>query len=137
MTASNRVIVGTLFNIIPDSLNSNGRTYTRECLETAIAKYNNEFVDSGKAFGQLFEADTSATVNLEKVSHRIKHLQVEDHAVTVLAELLPTPMGIIADGLLINPPTFTMRALGNVDENKIVSNLQIISIDIGRPKDAS
>ena len=50
--------------------NRNGRVYPMEVLSKEVEKYNKNFVQQNRAFGELGHPD-GPTVNLERVSHRI------------------------------------------------------------------
>ena len=53
--------------------NRNGRVYEKEILEKEVSRYNAEFINKKRAFGELGHPD-SPTVNLERVSHMITTL---------------------------------------------------------------
>ena len=54
-----------------DVKNRNGRIYPKEILQKEVARYNREFINKSRAFGELGHPD-GPTVNLERVSHMIK-----------------------------------------------------------------
>ena len=56
-----------------DLKNRNGRVYPKEVLENEVARYNREFINKKRAFGELGHPD-GPTVNLERVSHMITKL---------------------------------------------------------------
>ena len=53
--------------------NRNGRVYPKEILEQEVNRYNKEFIQKKRAFGELGHPD-GPTVNLERVSHMIQSL---------------------------------------------------------------
>ena len=57
-----------------DIKNRNGRVYPKEIMIKEVNRYNKEFVEKKRAFGELGHPD-GPTVNLERVSHMIKNLQ--------------------------------------------------------------
>ena len=57
--------------------NRNGRYYPINTLEREVNKYNESFVKSGRALGELGHPD-GPTVNLDRVSHLITSLVRED-----------------------------------------------------------
>ena len=59
-----------------DVKNKNGRIYPKEILQKEVARYNREFIQKNRAFGELGHPD-GPTVNLERVSHMIKSLTPE------------------------------------------------------------
>lgn len=79
--------------------NRNGRIYTREVLEQAVDRYNNEQVRTGRAVGELNHPE-GPSINLDKVSHRITELKWDGNNVLGRALILDTPMGKIVKGLV-------------------------------------
>lgn len=79
--------------------NRNGRIYTREVLEQAVDRYNNEQVRTGRAVGELNHPE-GPSINLDKVSHRITELKWDGNNVMGKALILDTPMGKIVKGLV-------------------------------------
>ena len=59
-----------------DMKNRNGRIYPMETLTKEVNRYNKEFVEEKRAFGELGHPD-GPTVNLERVSHMITELKPE------------------------------------------------------------
>ena len=53
--------------------NRNGRIYPKEVLDKEVTRYNKEFINKKRAFGELGHPD-GPTVNLERVSHMITKL---------------------------------------------------------------
>ena len=53
--------------------NRNGRMYPMSVLEKEVGRYNKEYVNQNRAFGELGHPD-GPTVNLERVSHMITNL---------------------------------------------------------------
>lgn len=79
--------------------NRNGRVYPRAVLESAVGRYYNEQVKTGRAVGELNHPD-GPTINLDKVSHRITDLKWDGDNVVGKALVLNTPMGKIVKGLV-------------------------------------
>lgn len=82
-----------------DSKNRNGRIYPKAIMENAVNKYVAEQVNTKRAVGELNHPE-GPTVNLDKVSHLITGLQMENNNVMGKAQILDTPMGKIVKGLL-------------------------------------
>ena len=53
--------------------NRNGRVYPFEVLEKEVDRYNKEFIDENRAYGELGHPEL--TVNLDKVSHMVTSLK--------------------------------------------------------------
>ena len=79
--------------------NRNGRMYPMATLRREVDKYNESFVKSGRALGELGHPE-GPTVNLDRVSHLITSLQEDGTNFKGRARILDTPMGNIARSLL-------------------------------------
>ena len=82
-----------------DLKNRNGRVYPYGVLEREVGRYNEQYVSSGRALGELGHPD-GPTVNLDRVSHKIVSLKAEGTNFIGKAQILNTPMGNIAKSLL-------------------------------------
>ena len=82
-----------------DICNRNGRMYPMETLMREVTRYNESFVNKGRALGELGHPD-GPTVNLDRVSHMITSLVREGRNIKGKAQLLETPMGKIAKALI-------------------------------------
>ena len=82
-----------------DVKNKNGRIYPKEILQKEVARYNREFIQKNRAFGELGHPD-GPTVNLERVSHMIKSLSPEGSNFIGEARVLDTPYGKIVKSLI-------------------------------------
>ena len=54
--------------------NRNGRMYPKQTLMREVSRYNENFVEKGRALGELGHPD-GPTVNLDRVSHKIVSVQ--------------------------------------------------------------
>ena len=79
--------------------NRNGRVYEKEILEKEVSRYNAEFINKKRAFGELGHPD-SPTVNLERVSHMITKLYPDGSNFIGEAKIMNTPYGKIVKGLI-------------------------------------
>lgn len=79
--------------------NRNGRMYPVSVLEREVNRYNENFVEKGRALGELGHPE-GPTLNLDRVSHKILSLTKEGNNFIGRAKLLETPMGKIAKSLL-------------------------------------
>ena len=82
-----------------DVKNRNGRIYPKEILQKEVARYNREFIEKKRAFGELGHPD-GPTVNLERVSHMINALYPEGSNFIGEARVLDTPYGKIVKSLI-------------------------------------
>lgn len=79
--------------------NRNGRVYQKEILEKEVARYNKEFINKKRAFGELGHPD-GPTVNLERVSHMITKLYPDGNNFIGEAKIMDTPYGKIVKGFI-------------------------------------
>tara|TARA_B100001939_G_C16937531_1_gene616776 strand:- start:368 stop:1018 length:651 start_codon:yes stop_codon:yes gene_type:complete len=82
-----------------DIANRNKRMYPMDTLRKEVQRYNETFVQKGRALGELGHPD-GPTVNLDRVSHKITSLKESGTNFIGRAKLLDTPMGNIAKSLI-------------------------------------
>ena len=82
-----------------DIKNRNGRIYPMEVLDEEVRKYNKNFIEQNRAFGELGHPD-GPTVNLERVSHMITSLKPDGKNFIGEAKIMDTPMGKIVKNLM-------------------------------------
>ena len=79
--------------------NRNGRIYPMPVLEKEVGRYNKEYVQKNRAFGELGHPD-GPTVNLERVSHMITKLYPDGKNFIGEAKVMDTPYGKIVKNLI-------------------------------------
>ena len=79
--------------------NRNGRMYKLPTLQREVAKYDENYIQKGRALGELGHPD-GPSINLDRVSHKILSLKEDGNNFIGKAKLLDTPMGRIAKDLL-------------------------------------
>ena len=82
-----------------DVKNRNGRVYPLDILRKEVTKYNKNFIQQNRAFGELGHPD-GPTVNLERVSHMITSLTPDGKNFIGEAKIMETPMGKIVKNLM-------------------------------------
>ena len=82
-----------------DIKNRNGRIYENDILAKEVNRYDKEFIQKGRAFGELGHPD-GPTVNLERVSHMVKKLYPDGDNFIGEAKIMNTPYGKIVKGLI-------------------------------------
>ena len=99
--------------------NRNGRMYPFSVLEKEVNRYNEEYVKTSRALGELGHPD-GPTVNLDRVSHRITSLRAEGNNFIGKAQILDTPMGKIASSLLGEGVKLgvSSRGMGSIDKRE-------------------
>ena len=101
-----------------DIKNRNGRMYPVNTLAKEVGRYNESFVQKGRALGELGHPE-GPTVNLDRVSHKITSLRQEGNNFIGKAQLLETPMGKIAKSLIAEGVTLgvSSRGVGSLRED--------------------
>ena len=79
--------------------NRNNRMYPFMTLQNEVAKYDENYIQKGRALGELGHPD-GPSINLDRVSHKILSLKEDGNNFIGRAKLLDTPMGGIAKNLL-------------------------------------
>jgi hypothetical protein len=97
-TGEKKFIIDGVF-MQAEQVNRNRRVYPKSVLEKAVRKYVTEYVNKGRAVGELNHPE-GPSINLDKVSHRITDLSWNGNDVIGKALILNTPMGKIVKGLL-------------------------------------
>ena len=100
-----------------DVKNRNGRVYPMEILQKEVAKYNKNFIQEKRAFGELGHPD-GPTVNLERVSHMITSLTPDGKNFIGEAKIMSTPMGEIVKNLMNEGAKLgvSSRGMGSLDQ---------------------
>lgn len=99
--------------------NRNGRMYPVETLAKEVERYNESYVKSGRALGELGHPE-GPQINLDRVSHLITNLRQEDNNFIGKAKLMDTPFGNIAKGLVSEGVKLgvSSRGMGSLKLNK-------------------
>ena len=79
--------------------NRNGRVYPFEVLNKEVERYNKEFIEQNRAYGELGHPD-GPTVNLDKVSHMVTELKPDGKNFIGEAKVMSTPMGKIVQNIM-------------------------------------
>ena len=101
-----------------ECVNRNGRMYPFSIMEREVKRYNEQYVQKGRALGELGHPD-GPTVNLDRVSHKIISLRCEGNNWIGKAQILSTPMGKIVEALLKDGVCLgvSSRGIGSLREN--------------------
>ena len=99
--------------------NRNGRMYPFSVLQKEVNRYNEEYIKTSRALGELGHPD-GPTVNLDRVSHRIVSLAEDGTNFRGNAQILDTPMGKIASSLLGEGVKLgvSSRGMGSIDKRE-------------------
>ena len=82
-----------------DIKNRNGRIYPVEVLEKEVARYNKDFINENRGYGELGHPE-GPTVNLERVSHMVTSLKRDGKNFVGEAKVMSTPMGKIVSNIM-------------------------------------
>ena len=98
-----------------ERVNRNQRVYRLPVMEREVKRYTENYINKGRALGELGHPD-GPTVNLDRVSHKIVELVQRGNDFIGKAQILPTPMGKIAESLLNSGVTLgvSSRGIGSV-----------------------
>ena len=104
--------------------NRNGRVYPKEVLQKEVKRYNEQYVQKNRAFGELGHPD-SPTINLDRVSHMIKELYEDGDNFIGKAKIMDTPYGKIVKNLLDEGATIgvSSRGMGTITSKGGVSEV--------------
>ena len=102
-----------------DIVNRNGRMYPSNVLEKEVNRYNEQYVNKGRAYGELGHP-AGPTLNLERASHMFKSLRREGNDFVGRAKIMDTPMGNIVKSLISEGASLgiSSRGMGSIKENK-------------------
>jgi hypothetical protein len=79
--------------------NRNGRVYPKSIMEREVKRYEKEYINEKRAFGELGHPD-SPSINLDRVSHMIVSLREDGNNYIGKAKILGTPYGNIVKNLI-------------------------------------
>lgn len=118
----NLFIEGTF--LVGDAVNRNNRMYKMDTLRREVDRYNEEYIKTNRALGELGHPDTPS-LNLERVSHKIVSLVEDNNTFYGRALILDTPYGQIVKNFIDNDVSIgvSSRALGSVQMTKEGYNL--------------
>jgi|TARA_B110000438_G_scaffold284064_1_gene312726 hypothetical protein len=102
-----------------DIKNKNGRVYPMEILQKEVKRYNEEFINEKRAYGELGHPE-GPTINLERASHMITALYPDGKNFIGEAKILATPMGEIVKTLMDEGAKLgvSSRGMGSLEEKK-------------------
>ncbi len=105
--------------------NRNGRVYPIETLKKEVERYDKEYIQKNRAYGELGHPQ-GPTINLERVSHMIKDLHPDGNNIMGEAKVLDTPMGTIVKNLMDEGATLgvSSRGMGSLQSKGGVDTVQ-------------
>lgn len=106
-------------------VNRNGRKYVRETVEREVKRYTEQFIDKGRALGELGHPD-GPSINLDRVCIKITELKQSGNDFIGKAKILETPMGSIAKNLIESGVQLgvSTRGMGSLKEKNGIMEVQ-------------
>ena len=97
--------------------NRNGRVYPFEVLDKEVKRYNKEFIEQNRAYGELGHPE-GPTVNLDKVSHMVTSLEPDGKNFIGEAKVMGTPMGTIVKNIMDDGGKLAVssRGMGSLEQ---------------------
>ena len=105
--------------------NRNGRKYPINTLLKEVKRYNTEYVEKNRAYGELGHPQ-GPTINLERVSHMIKELYQDGNNIMGKAKIMTeTPMGKIVKNLMDEGAKLgvSSRGMGTLKQDRDGTNV--------------
>jgi hypothetical protein len=105
--------------------NRNGRMYPIGTLLKEVKRYNKEYVEQNRAYGELGHPQ-GPTINLERVSHMIKDLHQDGNNIMGRAKIMTeTPMGKIVKNLMDEGAKLgvSSRGMGTLKQDRDGTNV--------------
>ena len=105
--------------------NRNGRMYPIGTLLKEVKRYNKEYVEQNRAYGELGPPQ-GPTINLERVSHMVKELHQDGNNIMGKAKIMiETPMGKIVKNLMDEGAKLgvSSRGMGTLKQGKDGTNI--------------
>lgn len=98
--------------------NRNGRVYPIDILDKEVDRYNEEYIEKNRAYGELGHPQ-GPTINLERVSHMTKSLKRDGDNFIGKAKIMDTPYGNIVKNLMQEGATLgvSSRGMGSLKDN--------------------
>lgn len=129
----NYFIEGTFMQA--DTLNRNKRLYPKHILLNEVNRYNKEYVQNKRAFGEL-NHPAGPTVNLDRVAIIINELNCNGSDVHGKAKVMDTPMGKIVKSLIKEGARLgvSTRGMGSLKAkngyNEVQPDFMLSAVDI-------
>lgn len=113
-----------------DVVTSNGRIYTKECLEDINEYIKKQITADNNLLGE-FMSSYSMLFNTKNISHKIIDSYIENDSLFVKLEILPTPAGKTLTEMLEKGLSLYAcpRGFGNL-ENRNVYDYELIAVDV-------
>ena len=119
--------------LLTDTPNANGITYTRECVETALAKYNEKNVPIYGTLSNTKIGEFMPSVKLAEVATQTVSTTMTDEGLEARVVILDTPRGKLLSNIIKQAPHtslgFNTSCIGEVKEG-IVTEATLIGFSV-------
>jgi hypothetical protein len=115
-----------------DVRNANERIYPTKEISNAVGQINEQIKTGHSVLGEVDHPD-DLKINLDRVSHMITEMWMDDNCGYGKLKILPTPMGQLVSTMLTSGVKLgvSSRGSGNVDDrNGHVSDFEIVTVDV-------
>jgi len=115
-----------------DVRNANERVYPTREIAKAVETINQQIIEGHSVLGEVDHPD-DLKINLDRVSHMIEKMWMEDDSGFGKLKILPTPMGLLVKTMLESGVKLgvSSRGSGNVDDRTgHVSEFEIVTVDV-------
>lgn len=109
---------------VAEAKNRNGRIYKKAILESAISKYDTDYIKTSRALGEMSHPQR-LNIDFERATHMITEMKQDGNVWIGKAKVLSTPMGKILSGLLesgVNVGVST-RGAGSISEENGIKHV--------------
>jgi hypothetical protein len=122
---------------VSEQYNRNRRIYPHGICQSAISKYNEEYVQTKTAYGEIMHPE-SLTVDLSKSAILVQKYELESpnsHVFVGKAKVLSTPQGLIIQALIRDGGAFGVSTRGEgaveqLSEGFRVAGWDIMAVDV-------
>lgn len=103
---------------VSEQRNKNGRIYKRELLEQVISKYNDQYIKTNRALGEM-NHPPRLNIDFERATHLVTEMKQDGNVWIGKAKVLKTPMGKVLEGLLESGVSVgvSTRGAGSITES--------------------
>lgn len=114
-----------------DVRNQNQRVYPVREISKAVSEMARKINENGGIWGEIDHPE-ELSINLDRISHMITEMWMDGNDGLGKLKILTTPMGNIIKTLLQSGAKLgvSSRGSGNVGDNGVVSDFEIVTIDI-------
>lgn len=114
-----------------DVRNQNQRVYPVKEIARAVRSITEKIATGQSVMGELDHPE-ELSINLDRVSHLITEMWMDDADGYGKLKIVPTPMGNIVKTLLMSGAKLgvSSRGSGNVNDDGTVSDFEIVTVDI-------